>query len=127
MANFEDHGLKGGTWRGVYRDESAPGRIALVHLGEVIALASLKAAGEGAWRVEVAVPPAVLSDGATTLILIADDAGEDQPPKPEAQHFARLQLLAGSPLNEDLAAEIVLMRAELDLLKREFRRLLSDA
>lgn len=34
-----------------------------------------------------------------------------------------LSLVAGAPLDIDLRVEIDLIRAELDLLKREFRRL----
>ena len=44
-------------------------------------------------------------------------------PGPGAPVLGRLDLRAGQPLAQDVLAEIALLRAELELMKREFRRL----
>ncbi|MDP0927950.1 hypothetical protein Q0601_12260 [Paracoccus onubensis] len=124
MLQFENHGLKAGIWTGMLTAAQAPARVALVHLGEIVALANLSAAeGEGLWQVTVELPASFLSDGAHSLILIADGGQEAEAPQPDAVQLDRLHLMAGAPLEHELVAEIKLMRAELDLLKREFRRL----
>ncbi|WP_147391961.1 hypothetical protein [Paracoccus onubensis] len=121
---FENHGLKAGIWTGMLTAAQAPARVALVHLGEIVALANLSAAeGEGLWQVTVELPASFLSDGAHSLILIADGGQDGDAPQPDAVELDRLHLMAGAPLEYELVAEIKLMRAELDLLKREFRRL----
>jgi hypothetical protein len=41
--------------------------------------------------------------------------------------LARLTLVAGAVAGDELLAEVAQLRAELDLLKREFRRLAAGA
>jgi len=53
----------------------------------------------------------VLSDGLQTVVLQAD-----------GEVLTKVTILAGAPLQDDLRAEIGLLRAELDLLKRAFQR-----
>lgn len=122
MSQFENHGLKAGVWSGNLIAAEAPARVALVHLGEIVSVARLSE-GEGAWQVSVDLPTSFLSDGLHSLILIADSGQEGDPPHPDAVQLDRLNLMAGAPLEHELMAEIKLIRAELDLLKREFRRL----
>ena len=122
-ADFQPLGLSSGTWSGTLSAATPPRRVMLVHLGAVAGLARVSPAGEGAWRVEVDLPPAVLSDGTHTLILMADEAEGEGPPARDARQLASLAVIAGEPLDDDLRAEIDLLRAELDLIKREFRRL----
>ena len=77
---------------------------------------------DGHWRVAAAIPAQKLSDGVQTFLLL-EDAGEGaEPPLATARHLASLSLVAGAPLEQDLRAEIDLMRSELDLVKRELRR-----
>ncbi|MEI4485001.1 hypothetical protein V8J36_02275 [Frigidibacter sp. MR17.14] len=70
-------------------------------------------AAAGRWRVAVPIPPQILSDGVQTVLVRLRGA-------PEA--LARFTIVTGQPLDEDLRAEIDLLRAELDLLKRAFRQ-----
>ena len=122
MDEFESLGLKSGIWQGVLRRDTAPGRLLLVHLGSRVADARVTPQDDGYWRVAAAIPAQKLSDGVQTFLLL-EDAGEGaEPPLATARHLASLSLVAGAPLEQDLRAEIDLMRSELDLVKRELRR-----
>lgn len=65
----------------------------------------------GKLGVRVPITAAVLSEGVQTVVLRVD--GEVK---------AAFAIVAGQPLDEDLRAEISLLREELELLKRAFRR-----
>ena len=126
MPQFENHGMKSGIWSGLLTVKEAPARVALIQHGEIVSIARLEAAtGTGSWQVEVALPSTVLTDGVHSLVLIADAGQKNEPPLPDAVQLDHLHLMAGAPLEHELTAEIQLIRAELDLLKREFRRLAS--
>lgn len=122
MLRFESHGVKGGLWRGRLSGGDRPARVVLTHHAEVIATAELTEA-EAGWRVELPLPGAAISDGVQTLILVADEGEGDAPTGPGSVVLARLPLMAGRPLDEDLLSEIAALRAELELVKRELRRL----
>lgn len=72
----------------------------------------------GVWAVRLAVPPEVLSDGVETL-LIRDAETEDT--------LQVLAFAAGDALEGDFRSELALLRAELELLKRAFRRHCSES
>lgn len=122
MLRFESHGVKGGLWRGQLTGDARPARVVLTHHADIIATAQLTEAENG-WRVELPVPAAAISDGVQTLVLVADNGDADEPTRPDSVILSRLPLLAGRPLDEDLLAEIAALRAELELVKRELRRL----
>lgn len=123
MDEYEDLGLRGGLWRGQVRRAAAPGRILLVHMGEVLDRAEVTPLGEGVWQVSVRLPADRLTDGAVTFALHEDTgAGDGEALQPGSTVLATLPLIAGKALHRDLRAELTLLRAELDLLKREFRR-----
>lgn len=65
----------------------------------------------GQHAVRVPISASVLSEGAQTILLQVGD-----------KVLAAFTIVAGVPMEEDLRAEISLLRAELDLLKRAFRR-----
>ena len=58
-------------------------------------------------------PRALISDGLQSFVISNPDTGET------LESFA---ILAGDALADDIRAEIGLLRAELDMLKRAFRR-----
>ena len=127
MPTFDSHGLKGGVWRGrLSGQDRPPARVLLIQHGEVLAEARLSPDGAGAWRVEVALPGSVLSDGVQTLLLKAVAEGTEEGAGAAGETLARLSLMAGSPLAEDLGVEVSALRAELELVKRELRRLAAD-
>lgn len=83
----------------------------LVVDGAVVASARAEAAGDDAWRIEARLPRQCLRDGVTAVIFV------DRPSHAQlAAHVVR----AGPEPEEDLVAEIAVLRAELDALKRAF-------
>lgn len=125
MPEFESFGLRAGVWSGRLTTDSPPARVMLVHRGQVVGQPRLTAEGATAWRVDAAIPAERLEDGVTSLFLMADDgaATPAADPAPGALRLAALTLSTGRALEGDLASEIALMRAEIDLLKRELRQL----
>ena len=122
MDEYEDQGLRGGVWRGQLRRAQAPGRILLVHMGEVVCEAAVRPVSDGLWQVSAQLPVDRLTDGAATFALHEASSAEGDALRPATTSLATLPLIAGQALHRDLRAELTLLRAELDLLKREFRR-----
>lgn len=123
MDRFESVGLKGGVWQGILHRERAPDRLILTHHGDTVAQARITEGGAGAWKVTVGLPTDRLSEGVQTFILLEDHGEGNEAPRPGAARLASLSVLAGAVLDEDIPAELALLKAELELLKREFRRL----
>ncbi len=70
-------------------------------------------AAAGNWLMRVPVPAELIADGVQTFVI--SDTRSDET-------LASFSLLAGEALAEDIRAEMDLLRAELDMLKRAFRR-----
>ena len=109
-------GIHEGTWRGVLRrdgpDDWVPDLV-VSHQGTALDGLAVVPVGPGEWRLELPIPAALICDGVQTF-LVTERGGDEV--------LARFAFVAGAPLAEDLRAEIELLRAELDLLKRAFRR-----
>lgn len=67
----------------------------------------------GAWDISIPVPDHAIADGVQTFLII-DAATETK--------LGDFALIAGEAVADDLRAEVELLRAELDMLKRAFRR-----
>lgn len=67
----------------------------------------------GRWAVEVPVPMEAVGDGVQTFLI--RDVNTDTV-------LDSFTLIAGEALADDIRAEVELLRAELDMLKRAFRR-----
>ena len=108
--------LKSGIWLGLARrdgDEAAP-RLSAWHQETRLDGPEVTAAdAPGHWDVALSIPAALLSDGVQTIVIRDDEADET---------VNTVTLVAGEPLGEDIRAEVDLLRAELDMLKRAFRR-----
>lgn len=65
------------------------------------------------WRVSVPIPIDRIADGVQTFV-IRD--------RHEERVLANFSIVAGDALAEDIRAELSLVRAELDMLKKAFRR-----
>lgn len=105
--------IAGGVWEGVLTGSGYAGTLEALHQGHKLdGLSVTPVPGEaGSHLVRLAIPASILSEGVQTVLLQAG-----------GEVLASFTLIAGVPLEEDLRAEISLLRAELDLLKKAFRR-----
>lgn len=115
---LEKRRLHGGIWEAVLslpEDSSGIPRIEVTHLDTAVEGVSLTEVpgAPNAWLLRVPVPPAALSDGVQTFLV--RDTDDDA-------RLGSFTIVTGQPLEDDLRAEIGLLRAELDMLKRAFRR-----
>ncbi|MGV6849182.1 MAG: hypothetical protein ACWA5A_12475 [Marinibacterium sp.] len=108
-------GLRSGVWQGELTGASGNGdpRIIATHLDQPVDGVEILARGGGAWQIRVPVPDRAISDGVHTIVISDAQSGT------KLAHFT---LIAGAPAADDIRAEIDLLRAELDMLKRAFRR-----
>ncbi len=105
-----------GVWEGTVSGAPAGQRpsIAVTHLDNPVDGADLSEGdASGTWVLRIAIPPALLSDGMHTLLIRNADTGAT---------LNSCAILAGEALADDIRAEVTLLREELDLLKRAFRR-----
>ena len=107
--------IAGGAWHGILSACGSPPAIDLLGAGEVLCRARLMPAGAGQWRVVADIPPNRLHDGVQTFVLVRADTGA---------RLCAFSIVAGLPVGDDIRAEIELLRAEVELLKRALRRAL---
>ncbi|MGR3467616.1 MAG: hypothetical protein ACU0CI_07020 [Shimia sp.] len=109
MADLVQTRLTDGLWEG--RLDGPPRALSATLNGEDVP--GLEILADGAESVvRLPIPTSAIAEGVQT-ILIHDDGGEV---------LTRIVLHCGTPLPSDPIAEISALRAELDLLKRAFRR-----
>ena len=107
--------LRRGVWEGIISN-SQPGvpQIVVTHLSKPIERFELtENKEENLWLLQVPIPEDAIADGVQTFII--SDALDDT----RLGHFT---LIAGEALGDDIRVEMELLRAELDMLKRAFRR-----
>ncbi|SEW39500.1 hypothetical protein SAMN04488515_2605 [Cognatiyoonia koreensis] len=106
--------LIGGVWEGVLTGVKGeePPTLTLSHLNETLEGPDISKEADQ-WFVRVAIPTDRIADGVQTFIIAEAESGET---------LASFALLSGSALTDDIRSEIDLLRAELDMLKRAFRR-----
>ena len=107
--------IRAGTWEA---EIAAPGdaepRIEIWHLDQKLdGLSTGARSGSGHWPVSFAIPAGLLTDGVQTFLVRDGDGGDK---------IGQFSIVTGEPLEDDLRAEIDLLRAELDMLKKAFRR-----
>ncbi len=107
--------MQQGIWEGMVKQSgSGVPQIRVTHLDITVPDVEVKEAEtEGYWQVQVPVPAAAISDGVQVFVIA--DATDDTT-------LGQFTLIAGEALAEDSRAEVELLRAELDMLKRAFRR-----
>ena len=106
-----------GVWEGVLTrdgDGNYQPRIEVTHLQKPVpGVEVIEKPDEGLWVVRVPIPVEMISDGVQTF-LIRDTRTDET-----LDSFA---LMSGDALSYDIRAEMTLLREELDMLKRAFRR-----
>ena len=106
-----------GVWQGVLTREGEGNYqpdIQVTHLQEDIpGVEVVENPDQGLWTVRVPIPPETISDGVQTFLIRDRKTGET------LDSFA---LISGDALSYDIRAEVTLLREELDMLKRAFRR-----
>ena len=106
--------LRNGVWEGIIHQKgSGVPQVAVTHLDRPISDISLNEAGNNQWTLLVPIPPEAIADG-VQLFLITDQSDDST--------LGQFTLIAGEALGDDMRAELELLRAELDMLKRAFRR-----
>ena len=106
-----------GVWEGVLTRDG-PGNfhpeIEVTHLqNPVDGVEVTENLDKGFWVVRVPIPADLIADGVQTFLI------RDRKSGAVLNSFA---LLAGDALSYDIRAEVTLLREELDMLKRAFRR-----
>lgn len=110
--------IQAGIWEGELTTTPAltePPELRVTHLGQpvsTVAVAPTPDAPE-VWSVKIAIPPEVLGDGVQTFLIERADTGDT---------LDSFTIVTGEPLEDDIRAEVMLLRAELDMLKSAFRR-----
>jgi len=87
--------------------------LVLRHNDEVVPGLTLEDVAPGQWTVRAPVPVDLIDDEFRTFVIVDETAGAI---------LASFSIFAGDHISQDLQAEVDLLRAELDLLKRAFRK-----
>ncbi len=119
MSAFDltETGLANGVWEGVItrlegEGESGAPEIDVRHMDGPVQ-SEIQETGDGRWLLKVPVPSEAIADGVHVFVIYDQNSDEK---------LGDFTLLAGEPVADDIRAEIALLRAELDMLKRAFRR-----
>lgn len=114
---FTDVQVNSGRWEAVLRaaTKSASPEIMVKHLD--IPLPDIKfeevQSDKNAWHISVGIPIESISDGIQIFRVYVDDM---------TYHAETFTILTGKPLEDDIRAEVRLLREELDMMKKAFRR-----
>lgn len=107
--------IQSGYWEGVLTGSDARPDLEVTHLARpvpgIVVREDPQEAGQ--FLVRVPIPAEFLSEGVQTFVIT--DRNTDE----RLESFA---IVTGQPIDEDYRAEMDLLREELDLLKRAFRR-----
>ncbi len=106
--------IQAGVYEGVLSGVSDPKLQALIE-GQPVETLSVtpEEGGTDCWSVRLAIPREVLTDGVQTFLITDQETGDT---------LDSFTIVTGEPLDDDLRGEIDLLRAELDMLKKAFRR-----
>lgn len=106
-----------GIWEGILTAsdpaEQAP-NIGVTHLEKPLGEVRVTALEtQGNWSLQIPIPVEMIGDGSQTFLIFDKDSGET---------LNSFTIIAGDAVTDDIRGEVSLLRAELDLLKRAFRR-----
>lgn len=107
--------IRQGIWQGIVTgaDNEAP-QIEVSHLDNPVADVKFEHNKEaGQWLMSFPIPPSAIADGVHTILIRDIVTGAT---------LGNATLIAGEVLEDDIRAELDLLRAELDMVKSAFRR-----
>ena len=106
-----------GIWEGVIAadgDEAPDPNVGVtVHDKEVPGVELSPLPDPASWLLRIPVPANMIADGVHSFLISETGSG---------QVLGDFSIIAGDATGEDIRAEMALLRAELDMLKRSFRR-----
>jgi hypothetical protein len=107
--------MRRGVWEGmISNSQTGVPQVTVTHLDKpVLGFELTENKNENLWLLQVPVPVDAIEDG-VQIFIICDVMDGTQ-----VGHFT---LIAGEALGDDIRVEMELLRAELDMLKRAFRR-----
>ena len=107
--------LRNGVWDcNITQTDSGVPQVEVRYLDKVVETVKLSETSDAkVWKLTMTIPPHAISDGVQSFLVIDKLADEK---------IGQLTLIAGEDIGHDLRAEVDLLRAELDMLKRAFRR-----
>ena len=109
--------MRNGLWEGSLSGAPTTGAMPDIRVNyldqQVEGVKLEEAQNPGSWTLTVPVPVHAIADGVQTFVIF--DAANDT-------KLGDFTLIAGEAVADDLRAEVELLRAELDMLKRAFRR-----
>ena len=107
--------IRAGVWEGVLSGAVEPPVLDVLLLEQILPGVSVTAVPDrpGDWAVRVPVPSEALNEGVQTFV-IRDKATQET--------LAHFTVITGVAMEDDMRAEVDLLRAELDMMKRAFRR-----
>ena len=107
--------IRAGVWEGVMTGTAPEPVLEVLHLEIAVRGVTVKAIPDraGDWLVRVPIPVELLTEGVQTFLI------QDKATGARLEHFT---IITGVAMEDDMRAEVDLLRAELDMLKRAFRR-----
>ncbi|UWR22300.1 hypothetical protein [Sulfitobacter sp. S190] len=106
--------MRQGLWEGVLTGSADTPKLKVSHAGRAVDGVQIAAMeNDAGFAVQIPIPAEAIADGMQTIV-IADASSDDQ--------IGAITLMAGEALADDMRVEVDLLRAELDMLKRAFRR-----
>lgn len=107
--------IRAGVWEGVFSGAETQPQLDVMHLERALPGVTVDPVPgrAGEWSVRVPIPADVLSEGVQTFLI--REAGQ-------TETMAHFTIITGVAMEDDMRAEVDLLRQELDMLKRAFRR-----
>lgn len=106
-----------GVWEGVLTANDSSVKtvdLGVTHLEKPLSAFELKEMDEpNQWSLRIPIPLELIADGAQTFLIFDKSTGET---------LDSFTIISGDAVTDDIRGEVALLRAELDLLKRAFRR-----
>lgn len=107
--------IRAGVWEGVLSGSKTSPQLEVLLLERPLTGITVEPVPgrSGEWSVRVPIPNEVLTDGVQTFLMRE---------KGQTETLAHFTIITGVAMEDDMRAEVDLLRQELDMLKRAFRR-----